>query len=31
MRDRKLLTLDEGEITARSRKRAQETWERFWK
>ena len=30
MRDRKLLTLDEAEIAARSRERAQETWERFW-
>ena len=31
MRDRELLTLDEAEISARSRERAQETWERFWK
>lgn len=30
MRDRQLLTLDEAEISARSRERAQETWERFW-
>ncbi len=30
MRDRELLTLDEAEISARSRERAQETWERFW-
>ncbi|MDE0196837.1 MAG: putative aminohydrolase SsnA [Caldilineaceae bacterium] len=30
MRDRQLLTLDEAEISARSRQRAQETWERFW-
>ena len=29
MRDRALLTLDEEAITARSRERAQETWERF--
>ncbi len=29
MRDRALLTLDEETITARSRERAQETWERF--
>ena len=29
MRDRALLTLDEEAVTARSRKRAQETWERF--
>ena len=30
MRDRELLTLDEAEVSARSRERAQETWERFW-
>ena len=30
MRDRKLLTLDEAEITARSRAVAQATWERYW-
>ncbi|MCY4082432.1 MAG: putative aminohydrolase SsnA [Caldilineaceae bacterium] len=30
MRDRQLLTLDEAEISARSRERAHETWERFW-
>ncbi len=30
MRDRQLLTLDEAEISARSRERAQKTWERFW-
>ena len=30
MRDRELLTLDEAEISARSRERAQKTWERFW-
>lgn len=30
MRDRKLLTLDEAEISACSRERAQATWERFW-
>ena len=30
MRDRELLTLDEAEISARSREHAQETWERFW-
>ena len=29
MRDRSLLTLDEEDVTARSRERAQETWERF--
>ena len=29
MRDRSLLTLDEEEITARSREHAQETWKRF--
>lgn len=31
MKNRQLLTLDEAEITARSRKAAQATWERFWK
>ena len=31
MKDRTLLTLDEAEITAQSRRVAQETWERFWK
>jgi putative selenium metabolism protein SsnA len=30
MKNRELLTLDEAEITARSRERAQATWERFW-
>jgi putative selenium metabolism protein SsnA len=30
MRDRKLLTLDEAAITARSRAVAQATWERYW-
>jgi cytosine/adenosine deaminase-related metal-dependent hydrolase len=30
MRDRQLLTLDEGAITARSRGIAQATWERYW-
>ena len=30
MRDRQLLTLDEAEISARSRESAHETWERFW-
>jgi putative selenium metabolism protein SsnA len=30
MRDRKLLTLDEAAITARSRTVAQATWERYW-
>jgi hypothetical protein len=29
MRDRQLLTLDEQEITARSRELAAKTWERF--
>lgn len=29
MKDRELLTLDEGEITARSRQLAAETWERY--
>jgi hypothetical protein len=29
MRDRKLLTLDEAEITARSRELAAEVWRRF--
>ena len=29
MRERELLTLDEAEISARSRERAQKTWERF--
>ena len=30
MRNRELLTLDEAEITARSRVTAQTTWERYW-
>ena len=30
MRDRQLLTLDEGAVTARSREVAQKTWERYW-
>jgi len=30
MRDRQLLTLDEAEIAARSRRHAQATWERYW-
>lgn len=30
MRDRELLTLDEADIAARSRERAQSTWNRFW-
>lgn len=30
MKNRELLTLDEAEITARSRARAAATWERFW-
>lgn len=30
MRDRELLTVDEAEISARSRERAQKTWEGFW-
>jgi len=30
MRDRELLTLDEAEIAARSRRNAQMTWERYW-
>jgi putative selenium metabolism protein SsnA len=30
MRDRKLLTLDEAAVTARSRVVAQATWERYW-
>jgi hypothetical protein len=31
MQDRKLLTLDEAEITARSRELASEVWQRFEK
>ena len=31
MKNRELLTVDEEEITARSRERAQSTWERFWR
>jgi len=31
MKNRELLTLDEEAITARSRERAQATWERFWR
>jgi cytosine/adenosine deaminase-related metal-dependent hydrolase len=30
MRSRELLTIDEAEITARSRAVAQATWERYW-
>ena len=30
MRNRELLTMDEAEIAARSRKHAAETWERYW-
>jgi putative selenium metabolism protein SsnA len=30
MRDRELLTMDEAEITAQSRRVAQSTWERYW-
>lgn len=30
MRNRELLTLDEAEIAARSRRNAQATWERYW-
>lgn len=30
MKNRELLTMDEGEITARSRAVAQATWERYW-
>jgi hypothetical protein len=30
MRDRQLLTLDEAEIAARSRRHAQAAWERYW-
>ena len=30
MRDRVLLKMDEEEVSARSRERAQDTWERFW-
>jgi putative selenium metabolism protein SsnA len=30
MRNRELLTMDEAAITARSRKVAQQTWERYW-
>jgi putative selenium metabolism protein SsnA len=31
MRDRKLLTMDEGEISERSQRTAAATWERYWK
>jgi len=30
MRNRELLTVDEAEITARSREAAASTWERYW-
>jgi cytosine/adenosine deaminase-related metal-dependent hydrolase len=30
MRGRELLTMDEAEITAQSRRTAQATWERYW-